>query len=308
VLFFALMKFTGGFEPAIEGDEGKAEVATTDAAVKTAAKIAAAQAKVAGKLNTASDPETARGKAAAEAAIAEMEKDNRAQEAKAALAFKAAGLAPAPAADDASDKASEKASDQASDKDEAAAKEEPPAKASAAASGAAPAVHVKAGYGKVDRDIGESDIDGWLSDWPRVRHQWHAFEKLSREEQKKVFAEGFYHYAPYAIFCLMPVFALFLKILYLGSGRRFGEHLLFALHANAFAYFMFIVMLLVHVGIVQFVLWCWLLGYLPWAMRRVYHRSRWGTFMRWSTLMFFYSLSILFAVIISAGMGIMTIH
>jgi hypothetical protein len=34
--------------------------------------------------------------------------------------------------------------------------------------------------------------------------------------------------------------------------------------------------------LLQFVLWCWLIGYLPWAMRRVYHSSRLGTFLRWS--------------------------
>jgi membrane-anchored protein YejM (alkaline phosphatase superfamily) len=60
------------------------------------------------------------------------------------------------------------------------------------------------------------------------------------------------HYAPYAIFCLMPVFALFLKVLYLGSGRRFGEHMLFALHTNAFAFLMFSVILLAHFGLLQF--------------------------------------------------------
>jgi hypothetical protein len=115
------------------------------------------------------------------------------------------------------------------------------------------------------------------------------------------------HYAPYAIFCLMPVFALLLKVLYLGSGRRFGEHMLFALHTNAFAFLMFSVILLAHFGLLQFALWCWLIGYLPWAMRRVYHSSRFGTFLRWSVLMLFYAISLGLAVMISAGMGILTV-
>ncbi|UUZ52454.1 hypothetical protein LP419_23575 [Massilia sp. H-1] len=49
---------------------------------------------------------------------------------------------------------------------------------------------------------------------------------------------------PYAMFCLMPLFALYLKLLYLGSGRRYGEHLLFALHSNAFAFAMFGLMIM----------------------------------------------------------------
>ena len=68
-----------------------------------------------------------------------------------------------------------------------------------------------------------------------------------------------------------------------------------------------VVMLLVSWGLAQFVLWCWLLGYLPWAMRRVYHSSRWSTALRWLALMFFYTISVGLAVGISMLAGIMTI-
>jgi hypothetical protein len=105
----------------------------------------------------------------------------------------------------------------------------------------------------------------------------------------------------------MPVFAMFLKVLYLGSGRRFGEHVLFALHTNAFAFFMFSVMLLNPVGIIDFLLWCWLLGYLPWAMRRVYHSGRFGTFWRWSVLMVSYMLALGLALLVSMAMGVMNV-
>jgi len=159
----------------------------------------------------------------------------------------------------------------------------------------------------VDMNINEEYIDGKLEHLPLLRRQWHALNQLPPDEQVKVFKNGMNHYAPYAIFCLMPVFALLLKVLYLGSGRRFGEHMLFALHTNAFAFLMFSVILLAQFGLLQFVLWCWLIGYLPWAMRRVYHSSRLGTFLRWSVLMLFYAISLGLAVLISAGMGILTV-
>ncbi|NVM78096.1 hypothetical protein FHW83_003920 [Duganella sp. SG902] len=159
----------------------------------------------------------------------------------------------------------------------------------------------------VDQNINEEYIDGKLSDWPLLRRQWHALNQLPPEQQVKVFKDGMSHYAPYAIFCLMPVFALFLKVLYLGSGRRFGEHMLFALHTNAFAFLMFCVILLAHFPLLQFALWCWLIGYLPWAMRRVYHSGRLGTFVRWSALMLAYMIALLFAVMVSAGMGILSV-
>lgn len=242
LLFFALMKFTGGFDPVME-EEGKK---VDDRPVAGAPHV-----QRGGAAAVASRADANPGKAAAEAAIADMQKDFKVGE----------------SADD--------------------------------VSGAA-----------LDSDDVKDfkDIDSMLSGWPRVRRQWHAFEALTLPQQKKVFADGFYHYAPYAIFCLMPVFALFLKVLYLGSGRRFGEHVLFALHSNAFAYFVFCLILLVNVAIVDFALWCWLLLYLPWAMRRVYHRSRFGTFWRWLVLMGAYMICVFLAIATSVVTGVMTLH
>jgi hypothetical protein len=249
LLFFALLKITGSFDPSA-GEGASPDTASVKAAVDATDKIADAQAKVAGTLQPL-DADAARGKAAAEAAIDEMKKEVTLDDAASTTKW---------------------------DKREEGGE------------------HLNA-----------ADIDNWLSDWPRVRHQWHEFDKLPGEQQMKVFKDGFYRYAPYAIFCLMPVFAMFLKVLYLGSGRRFGEHVLFALHTNAFAFFMFCVMLLVPFTFVRLVLWCWLLGYLPWAMRRVYHKGRFGTFWRWSVLMFCYGLSLLLAVGFSMAMGVMNV-
>jgi hypothetical protein len=160
------------------------------------------------------------------------------------------------------------------------------------------------------RRMANDQVDRWLADrgLDTLRHKWSAISHMSNEQQKDALESGFYRYAPYAIFCLMPFFALYLKILYLGSGRRFGEHVLFALHTNAFAFLMFTLMLVIPVGFIDFLLWCWLLGYLPWAMRRVYHSSRGGTFMRWAVLMFFYSISVAVALSFAAALGVATAH
>ena len=153
-----------------------------------------------------------------------------------------------------------------------------------------------------------NDIDVALKGWPTVQQKVQALQRLSNQEQLKLFMDGILKYAPYAIFCLMPVFALLLKILYLGSGRPFGEHMLFALHTNAFAFFIYSLILLINVEPVGFVLWIWLLAYLPWAMRRVYHASRFGTFWRWGLLMFFFTVAIALAVLGSAMIGLMSVH
>jgi len=109
---------------------------------------------------------------------------------------------------------------------------------------------------------------------------------------------AFFSYTPYAIFAMMPVFALYLKLLYFRSGRRYGEHLLFALHANAFAFLMLTVMILMPDGIpfVPPLMLLWLAFYLPLAMRRVYGGGRRVTVARWIVLMTLHMASIAAAI------------
>lgn len=117
--------------------------------------------------------------------------------------------------------------------------------------------------------------------------QADRFSRMSPAERDKVMRTAFSTYVPYAVFLMMPLFALYLKVLYLGSGRRYGEHLLFALHVNAFAFLALTLLMLVPdlLGIVSFVLWLWLVLYTPVAMRRVYGGSRLVTGLRWFVLM-----------------------
>lgn len=159
-----------------------------------------------------------------------------------------------------------------------------------------------------DITVGDRKAAQWLDIVPGLHHSVDRFEHLDDAEKSKVLSNGFYHYAPYAIFCMMPVFAFLLKLLYLGSGRRFGEHLLFALHTNAFAFALLTLTFLPLGGFVKFVLWVWLLGYLPWAMRRVYHSSRAGTLLRWSVLMFCYSIAVGLALGAAGALGALTAH
>ncbi|MRW92348.1 DUF3667 domain-containing protein [Duganella sp. FT80W] len=268
LLFFALLKF-GGHSPQVDDEDKDDKIALVEQTAK--------QAKELGKLVPKPAPADTAGEAAAEAAIADMERD---QNAAARESIKAAKAAAREVAQQAARPASAKPDSVA----EPGAKDDD--------------------KHKMARD----DVDQWLADrgWESLRHKWNALQDLPAEQQKEALQAGFYHYAPYAIFCLMPFFALYLKVLYLGSGRRFGEHVLFALHTNAFAFLMFSLMLVIPVGLVRFALWCWLLGYLPWAMRRVYHSGRAGTIARWAVLMFFYSISIGIALGVAGAIGAAT--
>lgn len=137
--------------------------------------------------------------------------------------------------------------------------------------------------------------------------QADRFARMSPEERDKVMRTAFSSYVPYAVFLMMPLFALYLKILYLGSGRRYGEHLLFALHVNGFAFLALTLVMIVPdmFGIVSFLLWLWLLLYTPVAMRRVYGGSRLVTGLRWLVLMALHVVGMALAIGAAFGFGIL---
>ena len=115
---------------------------------------------------------------------------------------------------------------------------------------------------------------------------------LPHDQLKELAKRTFFSYVPYAIFLMMPVFALYLKLLYLGTGRRYGEHFLFALHSNAFAFFMLSLFVVADGwNFVRFLLLVWLTFYLPTALRRVYGGSRKVTALRWMVLMFLHVIT-----------------
>ena len=143
---------------------------------------------------------------------------------------------------------------------------------------------------------------------PTVAVKLNAFLEQPEAERNKLLTNGFFAYLPYAMFCLMPLFALYLKLLYMGSGRRYGEHLLFALHANAFAFAMLSIMILASSldwGLLNFMLVLWLVFYLPKAMQRVYAGSRLATGLRWLVLATLHLLSMAAAIAAAFGLAIM---
>lgn len=143
---------------------------------------------------------------------------------------------------------------------------------------------------------------------PSLAAKIDHFGKLPNEVRNDALKRAFFSYAPYAIFLLMPVFAGFLKLLYLGSGRRYGEHVLFALHSNAFAFLCLSLIMVVpdFVPLVGKALGLWLVFYLPTAMRKVYGGSRTVTALRWVVLMVAHTVSILLAAVFAAAMGMMS--
>ena len=99
-----------------------------------------------------------------------------------------------------------------------------------------------------------------------------------------------------AMFVLLPLFALCLKLVYLNRRLHYTEHLVFALHLHAFWFLLLALMLLNQpwlTGLAFMVLpvYTWL------AMRRVYGGRWWPRLLRSALISSVYSVSLMFAML-----------
>ncbi len=74
----------------------------------------------------------------------------------------------------------------------------------------------------------------WLSRWVKKRGDRFTRNSEAMRENPDEFIRLFLGAVPGALFLLVPLFALFLKAMYLGSGRGYLEHLVVALYSHAF--------------------------------------------------------------------------
>ena len=96
--------------------------------------------------------------------------------------------------------------------------------------------------------------------------------------------------APVAVFILLPLYALLLKLLYWRRHKYYVEHLVFALHLHAFAFLVFSVSALLPEeaswsDTASTVLFGWFLVYYFLALRRYYGQSRRKTALKYLILL-----------------------
>lgn len=161
-----------------------------------------------------------------------------------------------------------------------------------------------------------------------VNSAWMAnLQNFMREpaaRKSEILNFGFLAYLPYMLIGTLPLFALYLKLIYVRSGRRYGEHLVFALHANAFAFLLASSMIIVpgnvawlalciYEGVVPLISWwdclqlipfMWLVLYLPAALRRVYGGSWRSTCWRWLTLIAVHVVTVAILTVAAQLVGI----
>lgn len=120
---------------------------------------------------------------------------------------------------------------------------------------------------------------------------------------------------PSALFVLMPVFALLLKLVYLGSGRSYLEHLVAALYSHAFLLLMLLVLFLLSAsenigvpgwlrGLGYAAVWIWIPLYLWKMQRRVYGGGWLSNLVRYTIIGCTYFVLVSLATAYAVLMGI----
>jgi hypothetical protein len=101
--------------------------------------------------------------------------------------------------------------------------------------------------------------------------------------------------APKGVFLMMPLFALFLKVLYFRQKRYYVEHFVFALHVHSLTFVLSTVGMLFPYPPLLVALVVWQLVYVFLAMKKVYGQGIVRTFTKYLALGFAY---------VSFGVGI----
>ncbi|WP_157981219.1 DUF3667 domain-containing protein [Aliidiomarina iranensis] len=137
-------------------------------------------------------------------------------------------------------------------------------------------------------------------------------------ERPKILVDKFFTVAPQMMLIMLPIFAFFLKVLYLGSKRYYIEHVVLALHTHAFMLITLLIILgvnLIHSLLIEnnvsgwltspfsFLLkglWFWLPVYLFMAQKRFYRQSFFVTFIKFNLTALFY----LFLLTVAIAFGV----
>ncbi len=153
----------------------------------------------------------------------------------------------------------------------------------------------------------DSESD-WIDEWnERLKT---ACKKMERD-QGETFGKAMLNNLPAMMFIFLPLLALALKVLYLGSGRYYVEHLLFTVHYHAFFFLIVTLTIIVHssqdllylpeslVGIFTAVVVFYIQPvYLYKALRRVYQQGHIATFIRWSLLSVAYVVAMITTMLV----------
>jgi hypothetical protein len=140
------------------------------------------------------------------------------------------------------------------------------------------------------------DLPQWLK--PLGKRYYKAIEQLTEDPHgvSQRLLPAVLAKLPYAVFMLVPLFALNTRLLYWRRNRVYAQHFLFALHLHAFVFLTFLVgQGLVADTLATALFWSWLI-YLTLALRRMFGGRWWVQVMRALLLMALHAVLVTIAL------------
>jgi hypothetical protein len=119
-----------------------------------------------------------------------------------------------------------------------------------------------------------------------------GFASLPAKQQSRLLRAKLADDAPYAMFFLLPYFALLLSWLYRKNGLRYGAHLLFSVHLHCFVFTLLLLGFLPLPSLLRTALWMGIAAYVFLALRRVYGGGWKRTVWREALLAGFYLVAV----------------
>lgn len=167
-----------------------------------------------------------------------------------------------------------------------------------AASKGKPTASAAAGGGNINLNIDTAGKDTYVAQDP------FTSKLMSIREHPSEFKHQFYQNLPKMMLLFMPLIAMFLKLLYIGSRRLFAEHFIFTLHFHALVFVIMLLVMLLNFGALH-VSWLtplkketgtvagWYVAiYLFLAMRFFYHQSWLMTGLKFFLLFISYCVAV----------------
>ena len=146
---------------------------------------------------------------------------------------------------------------------------------------------------------------GLPESWCERGRERFSLDAKGLEREMRQMPERFVRHWGSAMFALLPIYALLLKLVYRSRRMRWSEHLVFALHLHAFIFAMVIVQL-ASIGWVHDLAILAMPVYSVMALQKVYGGRWWATTLRVMTLGFLYFVAMVMAMAIVAIWAFMT--
>jgi len=145
-------------------------------------------------------------------------------------------------------------------------------------------------YDSMQTALPEEKRDNFISRYfNRKSLEVESKSKGKETELVRGMLDDMYSNIPQLIFFLMPIFALFLKLLYVRRDFYYSEHLIFTIFYYDFAYLMgTFIILCQQVSWLEwlgYVLYLWMFIFLYKSMRKVYKQRRFKTFLKFSMVL-----------------------